>query len=57
MSMKIAVLLGHGIQRKRQRQRKPKKAMEGKRYAQNDLKEIIPFDQDQEKDEEALRHF
>ena len=40
-----------------QYQGKPKKAVEGKRSAQKDPKEVIPFDKGQEKDEEVLKNF
>jgi len=40
-----------------QRQTKPKKAAEGKRSAQKDPKEVIPFDKGQGKDEEVLKNF
>ena len=40
-----------------QKQGKPKKAVEGKRSAQKDPKEVIPFDKGQEKDEEVLKNF
>jgi methyl-accepting chemotaxis protein len=40
-----------------QKQSKPKKAVEGKRSAQKNPKEVIPFHEGKEKDEEVLRNF
>jgi hypothetical protein len=40
-----------------QKRSKPKKAVESKRTAQKDPKEVIPFNKDQEKDEEVLKNF
>ena len=40
-----------------QKQGKSKKAVEGKRSAQKDPTEVIPFDKAQEKDEEVLKNF
>jgi methyl-accepting chemotaxis protein len=40
-----------------QRQSKPKRAVEGKRSAQKDPKEVIPFQEDKEDDKQVLRRF
>jgi hypothetical protein len=40
-----------------QKQGKSRKAVEGKRSAQKDPKEVIPFDKGQEKDEEVPSEF
>ena len=40
-----------------QRQSKPRKAVEGKQFAQKDPKEIIPFNEEKEDDKKILRKF
>jgi methyl-accepting chemotaxis protein len=40
-----------------QKQSRPKKAVEGKRFAQKDPKEVIPFQEDKEDDRKVLREF
>ncbi len=40
-----------------QKQNKPERAVERKRPAQKDPREVIPFDKGQEKDEEVLKNF
>jgi len=40
-----------------QRQRKPKKAVEGNQSAHKDPKEVIPFDKVKKKDDEVLKNF
>ncbi len=40
-----------------QRQNKPRKPLEGKRFVQKDPKEVIPFHEDKEDDKKILREF